>query len=749
MPYPRPVSSLRLETHTAPIDDITGDELLGSDDELNETGRAAQQQRIEKLAESYLQGRPLLILSAALRGPFEKDWKNPWKKDRRVIVNGAAKKHGKKAMENAGHVIQETDLGKPKYREDLAVASRCRSEARTITIPPPTALAPNASPSVTPRSAQKRTLQTTAYDEQNRAPPRSIKRTKETYSSRIDDYSFATGGPADWLKKDRRRMDFTRFEPPSSPTPKNACRQAENKTGVGFSRAMEVRVPVTPSPIRNSGATAIDDKVTMAEAMDISPENTPLEVPMQQIQDPANSEKSPIPRQSPIAKGSLKVKANGPAQSSFRVISSSSQLPRFEYRRPHRKYKNPESEEILPVESLGPAENESHAERPAAAESAAKEAQQVVSVERSAANRDASDVNGHGDIVLPDIEGNLRAAIGPIGIQVDSELTLQEDDIAIPDVPEESSEPLAKNDREGADEPVRTPRDLTFIDEANGSSSTEGVWLQTEQNTHESFPSAQQIAVPPGVSDRIPSLHSTAMPRKNPEQKTEHGADTQLSTQAALLHAQRSFQEDLESPEPEYPHLADPEDTVWGPGEESLLAHETPYNGPQYFERVPDLSLRGFSKGKVQAMSTQYMIDAASPYTFSTEKQIKPFREISLDPRSSKKNGAAPNAELSSPSPRVPSPSQEKEFHTAHASPSRPEAHPEPEYTHRSATQRTLLPFALSGSTPTTAQDGQGAHQGPESFDLSQAIADAGSWLQQSFDFMKEIGRPSQATRPA
>jgi hypothetical protein len=29
-------------------------------------------------------------------------------------------------------------------------------------------------------------------------------------------------------------------------------------------------------------------------------------------------------------------------------------------------------------------------------------------------------------------------------------------------------------------------------------------------------------------------------------------------------------------------------------------------------------------------------------------------------------------------------------------------------------------------------------------FNLSQAIADAGSWLQQSFDFMKDSARPSQ-----
>ena len=54
------------------------------------------------------------------------------------------------------------------------------------------------------------------------------------------------------------------------------------------------------------------------------------------------------------------------------------------------------------------------------------------------------------------------------------------------------------------------------------------------------------------------------------------------------------------------------------------------------------------------------------------------------------------------------------------------------------------MPLTLSESMPTTDQDGQGVRQGMESFNLSQAIADAGSWLQQSFDFMKDSGRPSQ-----
>jgi hypothetical protein len=151
-------------------------------------------------------------------------------------------------------------------------------------------------------------------------------------------------------------------------------------------------------------------------------------------------------------------------------------------------------------------------------------------------------------------------------------------------------------------------------------------------------------------------------------------------------------------------------------------------------------------------MSTQCMIDATTPYTFSTEKKTNAFRELSPD-RPNKQKGEGPGfADIFAPSPRIPSPSQDHEYQTAHSTPHDPdhgpEHNPDPTFTHRSTTQGTALPFALSGSAPTTAQDGQGAPPGVESFDLSQAIADAGSWLQQSFDFMKDVGRPSQPARP-
>lgn len=50
--------------------------------------RAAKRRRIESYAVSYLRGEPLFILTAQLRGPFTRDWQNPWSTPGKAIVNG-------------------------------------------------------------------------------------------------------------------------------------------------------------------------------------------------------------------------------------------------------------------------------------------------------------------------------------------------------------------------------------------------------------------------------------------------------------------------------------------------------------------------------------------------------------------------------------------------------------------------------------------------------------------------------------
>ncbi|OCK97635.1 uncharacterized protein K441DRAFT_675028 [Cenococcum geophilum 1.58] len=52
--------------------------VLGSDDECELEQRAAKRLRIERIATQYLHETTPLILSAALKGPLDKSWGNPW-----------------------------------------------------------------------------------------------------------------------------------------------------------------------------------------------------------------------------------------------------------------------------------------------------------------------------------------------------------------------------------------------------------------------------------------------------------------------------------------------------------------------------------------------------------------------------------------------------------------------------------------------------------------------------------------------
>ena len=72
----RPVSPLHFEPVAPSPEDI----LCYGADEETQAEREAKKQRIETLGKQYLQGRPLFILSASLRGPLHEGWKNPWAK---------------------------------------------------------------------------------------------------------------------------------------------------------------------------------------------------------------------------------------------------------------------------------------------------------------------------------------------------------------------------------------------------------------------------------------------------------------------------------------------------------------------------------------------------------------------------------------------------------------------------------------------------------------------------------------------
>lgn len=85
--YPRPVSPVSAEEYPICPDTIV---YHGVPHELDGgvEARAAKRRRIESYAVSYLRGEPLFILTAQLRGPFPRDWQNPWSTPRNANVNG-------------------------------------------------------------------------------------------------------------------------------------------------------------------------------------------------------------------------------------------------------------------------------------------------------------------------------------------------------------------------------------------------------------------------------------------------------------------------------------------------------------------------------------------------------------------------------------------------------------------------------------------------------------------------------------
>lgn len=76
---PRALSPLSLSPLQPSLDEII---FQGSSEDDSPTIRAAKRKRREALGQEYLRGRPPLLLTAGLRGRFDKNWNNPWTKVR-------------------------------------------------------------------------------------------------------------------------------------------------------------------------------------------------------------------------------------------------------------------------------------------------------------------------------------------------------------------------------------------------------------------------------------------------------------------------------------------------------------------------------------------------------------------------------------------------------------------------------------------------------------------------------------------
>ncbi|KKK12875.1 hypothetical protein ARAM_004497 [Aspergillus rambellii] len=628
----QPGSPLALETCSNLAPNLDDEGVIDSDDGLDKVQRTARRQRIEELAEAYLEGTPLFILSASLRGPFGKDWNNPWKKDGSKITNGQ-RSRGRSSKEKEQPTqpsIPETQSGKRRQPPDLPAASR------------PTQSKTQLTPSYT-RFVQKSAAGT---------------RSESPRVTHVDQPSKT------WLRKDNVSTRFQNIDPPTSPTTSISSRHNKRKGNLAKTHPTCRREETAePEPARSLKSPQPKQSNQSGR--------TPQNLPGQGISSTGGRHTSNL---------NTSYDQQADEGNSLHVASSSSQLPKFEYRL--KKNGATDAHADKPI-SDGIIDGRAKGQPPRFRGSSSNE-----NIARS-----------------PSMHGPRHSQPEDITRTFDDSMTLAN-----------ASGTIENPSMPNLEKPL--PSD------------------PQQRNTSENLPSAQHVRENPPTHDNITSLYSIAISKGNSDRTDDHNIEPQLSTQAAVLMAQKSFQHDLDSPKCR--PLAS--------GKKRRAAsrssnHHSPNSvniTPFHHINTPNQALVGerpnaLGNSGAQFISTQYMIDAITPFTFSADKRADRRSVSSRMEGSRTKKQKTTSFALYSPS-EMPSehPKSDQES-CGSISPHEPECH-------KDATvdsHKSILPMT-TGTTPQTAQDGQGA----ESFNLSQAIAEAGSWLQQSFEITKDIHLP-------
>ncbi|KAL2830540.1 hypothetical protein BDW59DRAFT_141081 [Aspergillus cavernicola] len=636
MPLRRPTPPLRLETSPSLDPGLEDYGLAGSDDELDKNQRSAQRRRIERLGEAYLQGTSLFILSASLRGPLDKGWVNPWKKNRRrmtenVIHDGPTEQP----------VIPETNSGK---RQNYHSPSVSRSSA-------------------TPKASSRHNHGREGVLKLDANHQVSGLRTAEpnSQSPRFTRYNLAD---AKWLRKDNVSTRFQAIDPPTSPSTGISSRHLKTK-GVAISSG-------------STGRSAKAGHESIKSSSSYRSKHAKHTEGSSRPQSAASNGQRYTPTSKEQQGGSQFNKDDGPVH----VVSSSSQLPKFEYR-----LKQQHKCIVKPENLSSPNSDETHSHQALSVGLADATSNEAENSHQRSPSRHGAQAGELGAKDQPDLEVSLNLTNSSNTIQNPSSTNLEK---------------------------------AVFTNPKNGTASDNNL------------PSAQHAQGNPPIHDNLTSLYSIAVSKATSNRTDDHNTDQQFSTQAALMDAQRSFQNDLRSPERSpvisaRKRRASHDSDNYSPNAVNI----TPFHRMNAPDRVIADRSGTPTSGIVPMMSTQYMMDAATPFIFSTEKKTG-FRVLSPEKgRSQTKKRKTTSFALPSPS-EAPSERSKPDEDYAESVMQQPleDARGSPHGSPQSA-----LPTTLTGTTPPTAQEGQGA----DSFNLSQAIAEAGSWLQQSFDINKDI----------
>jgi hypothetical protein len=255
-----------------------------------------------------------------------------------------------------------------------------------------------------------------------------------------------------------------------------------------------------------------------------------------------------------------------------------------------------------------------------------------------------------------------------------------------------------------------------------------------EHESSEKITSAQIVPRPLPNSGQIISLYSTDL-RGGLCADENAGVDgEELSTQEALQLAQKSFQEEFSTPERDLEDISDPKERFISPSKRI-----TPFSRINTLPSKLEIQLAtGVGPEAIQNMDTQALIDSVTPFSVGTIKSAGLRSDSKPHPNASALNlSLKRRASLAMSPPLSPSGNATQVASNIHTQVSGNDSF-------------SALPLTLSVTTPATdQQDGQELMTGTDTFDLSQVIQDAGSWLQQSFDVAKDVKKSSQRDSPS
>ncbi|TPX23181.1 hypothetical protein DIZ76_012507 [Coccidioides immitis] len=674
-----------------PVSPTPSDTVVWSSDsesEIDDASRTAKRRKIEHLAREYLEGKPLFIFSATLKGPFDKGWANPWKQTRRLLGEQAvecrdegasitptgitiesprsARSHGPPTLANRCHSDTQVQNSET-YQE-------CRDSAdeeRKASGRPTDATRPASNPLFAP---ERTSIGSRSSIEKNQGASRYPSTTK-------------------WLKKDRTKLDRHATDRPRSPSPTPAPRSVrdisqttvQNRCSSGHTNTMLGSPTPNATEVRVPGFTPINRHVRNTAS-------SPIAIPV-----------TAASRKKPRKSGA---KTNMEPRGAVSPYSKKSTSPRSS----GENCNNGDRAVVHMATATTSGKGSTNQEEPFATTDTMPDSFKYHRVARQASKQK----------------------------RITSKVT-------------KSDFSHGHSSSKANEEKPKKPTPSLMSNTSAGPMLSGPVECQEHISTSVSLnlPSAQVIPDQAAYQNQMISLHSTEYAATNGMLISPARDSLDLwSTQAALPIAQKSLQEDFVNPEikgqgdqTKYRKSLQRSDT-----ENGVNGQITPFQS-FYTPRKRNASDHAHPTTQGPS-STHAIINEIIPYDVSTAKKAQfehnsPGSNLHSHPQRDDFDGH--NKTSSEPHAKPVHPRRQPSIRPAsnHSNEAPKASIPYEDFSRESS--GTALPFTLPSTNGTRQHDGQGFIAGLGNFDLDQAIADAGSFLQ-SWELHAEVSFQTNRT---